>query len=212
MIDKPQGRPSWTDLVGMFWLAFATLVFELAYNKIVVVQNYGRLGYIVIGTALLGFAVSGVLLACNQRIREIDSERLFPVAALASGLFMLIAYLITSVVPLDFTRFFERPVLTAGSLACWYVALTLPFFFAGLAICSLLGRGERGVSWLYGADLIGAGFGAVVAVFAASTTIGPIDRLFSRYVTADRRPGWVRGDKNAHYPAPELCNRSRENC
>ena len=56
----------------MSWLAFATLVFELAYNKIVVVQNYGRLGYIVIGTALLGFAVSSVLLACDERLRRID--------------------------------------------------------------------------------------------------------------------------------------------
>ena len=81
---------------------------------------------------------------------------------------MLIAYLITSVVPLDFMRFFERPLRTAGSLACWYLALTLPFFFAGLAICSPLGRGVRGISWLYGADLIGAGFGAVLAVFAVS--------------------------------------------
>ena len=65
----------------MFWLAFATLLFELAYNKIVVVQNYGRLGYIVIGTALLGFAVSGVLLTCSQRLRAVPSERLVPIAA-----------------------------------------------------------------------------------------------------------------------------------
>jgi hypothetical protein len=80
--SKGSSRPALNDLVGMFWLAFSTLLFELAYNKIVVVQNYGRLGYIVIGTALLGFAVSGVLLTCSQRLRAVPSERLVPIAVL----------------------------------------------------------------------------------------------------------------------------------
>jgi hypothetical protein len=161
---KESGRPAFSDLAGMFWLALATLVFELAYNKIVVVQNYGRLGYIVIGTALLGFAVSGVLLTCSQRLQAVPSERLVPTAALLTAVSMAVAYLFTSTIPLDFTAFFVRPVLTLIFLACWYVGLTLPFFFAGLAICSLLGRGERGIGWLYGADLVGAGLGAIISI------------------------------------------------
>ncbi len=168
MPGSPETRPALTDLIGIFALAFSTLVFELAYNKIVVVQNYGRLGYIVIGTALLGFAVSGVLLSCWSWLGRVASERLVMVSSLACGLSMLFAYLLTSVLPLDFTKFFDRPVSTVLCLAGWYVALTLPFFFAGLAICSLLGRGERGVGWLYGSDLVGAGIGAVLAVFAAA--------------------------------------------
>ncbi len=150
----------------MFCLAAATLGFELAYNKIVVVQNYGNLGYVVIGTALFGFALSGVLLTCHKRLQAVPSEKLVPLTTLLASLSMVAAYAITSAVPLDFTAFFRQPAGTLGGLAAWYLALTLPFFFAGLAICSLLSRGEQGVGWLYGADLLGAGTGSILTIQA----------------------------------------------
>ncbi|HPU31077.1 MAG TPA: hypothetical protein PK184_00085 [Phycisphaerae bacterium] len=157
-------RPGWTDLAGMFWLCFASLLFELTCNRVMFVQHYGHLGYVVIGTALFGFALAGVLYACSARVRAIRGDALVPACALLAALFMGVAYLVISFVPLDFTQFFRAKLATLAYLACWYVALTMPFFFVGLAIVSLLGRDEGGVGWLYGADLIGAGLGAVLSV------------------------------------------------
>jgi hypothetical protein len=164
--ERNSGRPPILDLAGMFWLCFALLQFELVYTKVMVVQHYGHLGYVVIGTALFGFALSGVLMTAWERLRRIPSATLVARSSLIAAFAMLAAYGVTSAVPLDFTVFFQKPLATIAALAAWYVALTLPFFFGGLAICSLLGRSEHGVAWLYGADLIGAGLGSIFSVFA----------------------------------------------
>jgi len=93
-------RPSWTDLAGMFWLCFASLLFELTCNRVMFVQHYGHLGYVVIGTALFGFALAGVLYACSARVRAIRGDALVPACALLAALFMGVAYLVISFVPL----------------------------------------------------------------------------------------------------------------
>lgn len=162
--DPPRAGARVGDLIGIFLLCGAILAFEIAFHKIVNVQHYGSLGYVVIGTALFGFAIAGVLLSVSPRFRAVPSERLVPVCAIACGLTMAVSYLVAAFVPLDFTQFFLRPVNTIVALAVCYLGLTLPFFFGGLAIASLLGRAERGVSALYAADLIGAGLGAAVVL------------------------------------------------
>lgn len=159
------------DLAGIALLCGAILAFEIAYHKIINVQHYGSLGYVVIGTALFGFAIAGVLLSVSERLRATPSQRLVPASTIACGLSMVAAYLVTSFTPLDFTAFFDRPAATALGLAVCYLGLTLPFFFGGLAIASLLGRSEKGVSALYASDLIGAGLGAA-AVLPMMSVIG----------------------------------------
>lgn len=157
-------RVLWHDFIGIFMVSFAILAFELAYNKIVYVQHYGGLGYVVIGSALFGFAVAGVALTVSDRLRAVASEKLVPVCSLLAGVSMVAAYAMTNLIPLDFTAFFDRPVVTVLMLAVWYTALTLPFLFGGLAIASLLSRNAQSVSGLYAWDLIGAGLGAAVAL------------------------------------------------
>ena len=158
-----------STLAGMFLLCGGALVFELAFNKIVGVQGYGRLGDIAIGTALFGYALAGVLFVTWERLRNIPSDHLAPWACLATGLAMPLAHLVTTWVPLDFTDFFQATGATLGAAALWYLVLALPFFTSSLAIVSLLSgassSGKR-VGKLYGADLIGAGCGAVFGVVA----------------------------------------------
>ena len=160
----PTGRVRTADLTGIFLLCAAILAFEIAYHKIINVQHYGSLGYVVIGSALFGFAIAGVLLSTSPRLRRIPSDRLVPACSVGCGLGMVAAYLVTSFTPLDFTAFFDRPTATLAALGACYLGLTLPFFFGGLAIASLLGREEKGVSALYAADLVGAGLGAAAVL------------------------------------------------
>jgi spermidine synthase len=200
-VSLKNGGVRFQDLVGIFWLSFAILAFELTFNKIVQVQHFGTLGYVVIGTALFGFALAGVLLAVNERLRAIPSDKLVPWSSLLCGISMPVAYLISTVVPLDFTSFFTSPVLTCIHLALCYIGLTLPFFFGGLAVVSLLGREERGVSWLYASDLVGAGLGAAVVLpllahlggAGAVSMAGVLAALSGSIFALRRRPGLARG-------------------
>jgi hypothetical protein len=152
------------DLLGIAALCGAVLAFEIAYHKIINVQHYGSLGYVVIGSALFGFALAGVLLTVSTTLRRIDSRSLIAASAAGTGLTMAVAYFVTSYTPLDFTAVFDRPIATVAALLACYLALTLPFFLAGLCISVLLSRSERGVSTLYAADLIGAGLGAAAVL------------------------------------------------
>ncbi len=154
-------------LAGMFLLCGGALVFELAFNKIVGVQGYGRLGDIAIGTALFGYALAGVLFVTSERLRRIPSDVIAPWACLATGLAMPAAHLTTTWVPLAFTKFFTDPLQTLGATAIWYLALALPFFTSSLAIVSLLSGASasgRRVGRLYGSDLVGAGCGAIFGI------------------------------------------------
>ncbi|MFT4538854.1 MAG: spermidine synthase [Planctomycetota bacterium] len=151
----------------MFLLCGGGLIFELAFNKIVGVQGYGRLGDIAIGTALFGYALAGVLYITVDRIRSIPVMTLVPRACLGTGAAMVLAHLVTTWVPLDFAKAFAAPAQTLIAAAVWYIVLALPFFTASLAIVALLteasSNGKR-VGRLYGADLLGAGVGAVFAI------------------------------------------------
>lgn len=156
-------------LAGMFLLCGGALVFELAFNKIVGVQGFGRLGDIAIGTALFGYALAGVLYVTVERVRRIPAAVLAPWACLATGLAMPLAHILTTWVPLDFAKFFEQTGATLLAVAVWYLALALPFFTSSLAIVSLLSAASangRRVGKLYGADLVGAGCGAVFGIKA----------------------------------------------
>lgn len=164
-----------SHLAGMFLLCGGGLIFELAFNKIVGVQGYGRLGDIAIGTALFGYALAGVLYITVDRLRNIPTEKLVPRACLATGLAMVLAHLITSYVPLDFAKAFSDTTHTLVAAAVWYLALALPFFTASLAIVALLTEASKNgkrVGRLYGADLLGAGCGAVFTVAGISTMGG----------------------------------------
>jgi hypothetical protein len=51
----------WHHCVGLFLLALATLVLELALTRVLSVALWYHFGFLVISTALLGFGTSGVV-------------------------------------------------------------------------------------------------------------------------------------------------------
>jgi len=56
--------------VGIFLLSIATLLLELSLTRVLSVAMFYHFGFLVISTALLGFAVSGVVLALWGELRE----------------------------------------------------------------------------------------------------------------------------------------------
>src|SRR2546427_5875164 len=65
----PPGSPPPGVLYGgIFLTAFATLLFEVSLIRVLSFTIWHHFGYVVISTALLGFAASGTLLAVMPRM------------------------------------------------------------------------------------------------------------------------------------------------
>lgn len=157
-------RPAISTYFAIFFLSASILLFELALTRILSVISWANLAYMVVGTALFGFGLSGVFLALKDKNGQEDSRQLsLTLLCILSSLSMICAYAALVYVPFQMWKFSTDPI-NYLYLAIWYCALVLPFFLAGLTIARTLGNFPLQASRLYGADLIGAALGSLALI------------------------------------------------
>ena len=124
----------WSHGVGLFLLALATLLLELALTRVLSVALWYHFGFLVISTALLGFGTAGVVLAVWPWLREQAAlDRLLALLALGFGVLTVVGFWLLQQLPFDpFNLFTERRQVLF--MVLYYVLLTLPFCCAGLAL------------------------------------------------------------------------------
>ncbi len=148
---------------AVFWLSAAVIALELALMRCLSIARWHHFSYLVISTALLGFGASGTLLTfIGDRLRRrfsawaVALTLLFAVSATA-------AYRAAERLPLDVRYVFYSSRQAALMLAHDFL-LFVPFFLAatviGLSLMHFRGR----VHLIYGANLLGSGAGAALAV------------------------------------------------
>ncbi|MBX3027360.1 hypothetical protein KF840_20875 [bacterium] len=160
-MERPRS-PRWTILVAVGLLAAAVMLVEIALTRIFSFTIWHHFAFMVLSVALLGFAVSGVVLALAPQLRE---HPLGGAAWCAAGFAaaVLAAVGLVTHVPFDPTRLaVERAQL--AYLVLTYAVLVVPFTLAGLAIVLLLTAFAASVHRLYASDLIGAGLGCMLVV------------------------------------------------
>jgi MFS family permease len=145
--------------VGIFLLAFATLLLELALTRVLSVTLWYHFGFLVISTALLGFGVSGVVLALWSWLREkAELDRALSVIALLFGVLTIGCFWLAQRIPFDpFSLLTDKRQWWSTPL--YFVVVSMPFFCSGLALSLLFTRGAAHVNRLYAFDLFGAGLG-----------------------------------------------------
>ncbi|HZS59661.1 MAG TPA: hypothetical protein VFA43_10350 [Gemmatimonadaceae bacterium] len=156
--------PGRTD-VGIFLLALATLLLELALTRVLSVALWYHFGFLVISTALLGFGASGVALAVWTNLRErAPLDRAVAILSLAFGIVTLVSFWLMQRIPFDpFSLYADRRQFLFMPL--YYLTIAAPFFCSGLGIALLLSRTNANVNRLYAFDLLGAGAGCVAIAF-----------------------------------------------
>ena len=144
---------------GIFLLSMATLLLELSLTRVLSVAMFYHFGFLVISTALLGFGVSGVVLALWSELREqIPLDRALAWVATLFGVLTLACFWLMERIPFDpFALFSDRRQWLFISL--YYIVLATPFFCSGLALGLLFTRGTQRINYLYAFDLFGAGVG-----------------------------------------------------
>ncbi len=156
------------NLIALFLVSLATVGYETALTRYFAVAKWSEYGYWVISIVMVGFALSGVVLALW---RDLLARRAPVVLAALPAVLVLsaaVGYHFTTTNPFNPLQL-QNPVTWQPQLwniAGYYAAL-LPFFFlAGLFISLNFVRYADRIGQVYAFDLTGAGAGAA-AVLAA---------------------------------------------
>ena len=153
-------------LAPLFLVSLAAVGIETALTRYFAVASWSDYGYWVISIVMVGFALSGVVLALARDFLHRHVELLFavlPTLLVLSGALGYSSVILNPFNPLQL----QNPVTylpQLGNIALYYLAL-LPFFFlAGLFISLCFVTGAARIGRVYAADLAGAGTGSILVL------------------------------------------------
>ena len=153
-------------LPSLFLLSLSVLVLEVCLTRIFSVLSWHHFAYLIISLALLGFGAAGSYLTVARRFGDarIDPPRLGLFAWLFAVSIVIELILVTKIrfYPVDIVLY--RDYSNVLSLLVLYVAVGIPFFFAGVCIGRLVSLSGDRIHQFYFADLLGAGVGALAAL------------------------------------------------
>ena len=156
---------------GLLCLSAATLAFEVVLTRLFALAQGYHFAFMAVSLALLGGGASGTFLALRPAGPGATARRL----AISAALFSLTtpaSFLLANVLPFDAYRLaLERVQLVW--MAAYYLSLTVPFFFSGLAVGAALVAWPGHASRLYAANLLGSGLGPPLALLALASFGGP---------------------------------------
>lgn len=143
----------------------ALIAFQLVLMQVLSIVQWYHFAYMVISVALLGFGASGTVISLAQNWFLRRFRVIVPVAMVACGAAMPSAAWLSQS---DVARFDSYLLLTDlsqfGSLVVTYLLFFVPFFMGALAVGLILIRFSKEAGTYYFANLLGSGFGALVAL------------------------------------------------
>ncbi len=145
------------------FLSAGTLAYEILLVRIFAIEHFHHFAYMAISVAMLGFGTSGTLLALAGRPANTTLERWFWWSTQATVISLVASPALVHLVALDATQL----VWDSSQwfrLAAIYLLLALPFGVGALAILLGLTVEREHPGRLYGANFIGSGLGAALAV------------------------------------------------
>jgi spermidine synthase len=162
---------------GIFLVSAATLLLELALTRIfdVILQN--NLAYLVVGSALFGFGLGGLILF-RWPMSTVPTAKLLAAAAWAFAISVVLIVPVMMLLPINLLAIIDQPFRQLLALAVLYVSLVVPFVASGVAIAGALARHVGHVHRLYFCDLLGAGVGCL-GIFVLPQLIGGEETLFA---------------------------------
>ncbi|MCB9557197.1 MAG: hypothetical protein H6707_13905 [Deltaproteobacteria bacterium] len=193
---------SWPGFFGVFLISCATLIAQLAWTRILSISLWYHFAFLVVSTAMLGFGGAAATYAVSRRLAALSLSALLAGSALALSVAALGGLLLTNAVPFAPFSLLESPVqLLYGAL--YVVAITAPFFCAGLVITALFSRVHQQAGRIYAWDLVGAGLGCLLALPLLG--LGPVRALLSAaLVAACAAPLFAGSGRRLHYGLPAL--------
>ncbi|MFL5323357.1 MAG: hypothetical protein ACJ8A4_03815 [Microvirga sp.] len=160
---------------GVGFVTAATLMLQIVETRIISVTSWYHLAFFVISIAMFGLTAGAVWVYLRREASRPDELSYdLSVASLAFALATVLALLFQ----LTIVTSVPASVMAFVVWVQFAVALSLPFFFAGVAVSLALTRSPYPVGVVYGVDLCGAALGCLAALVLLNLVSGPSAALW----------------------------------
>jgi len=157
------------EISAIFLFSAALLSLELSFTKFFSVVMWYHFGFLIVSTAMLGFAAAGIFLTFkHKKSKNWSLSSLINYSAIAT----LISYfLMNQVHYLELNQILLAKADSAyvlsrvSELFIMVILLFIPFFFMGLTISWIITQRKDRVGYYYGSNLIGSAVGAPLFLF-----------------------------------------------
>ena len=150
-------------VVAIGLVAAGALAYQLLLMRWLAIAHWHPFAAMIISLALLGHGASGTWLSLQLARAQRRFDTWFPACALAFALAAVAVLPLAARVPFNGLELVWNPRQLAW-LAALYLVLALPFFFAAACFGLAFARHGERIPRLYGADLLGAGAGALLGL------------------------------------------------
>lgn len=150
--------------IGIFFFSSSVLLFQLSLMRVFSILQWNYLAFMIISIAFLGYGASGTFLSVFSSIlKRAEGKNLYKYLLFFSLLFSLSSLLSIFVickVPFDLYRVIMDKYQLLY-IVIYYLAIAIPFFFAGICISLSISKLPEKVNRIYFCDLSGAAIGCI---------------------------------------------------
>ena len=175
----PSPRPA--TYVGIFFVALATLMYEILLTRIFSVTMLYHFAFVALSVAMFGMTAGALLVYLAPRL--FPPERLrhrLAVVGVAFPIVLVLSFMAELSIPFRV----GSSVVEIFAIGFTYAVIAVPFVVSGVAICLVLTGFPRQVSRLYAADLAGAALGCVLLIGVVGWSDGPTAVLWVAFLAS----------------------------
>ena len=146
---------------GLFLLSGATLMYEVVLTRLLSVISWYYLAFVSVSMAMFGMTAGAMWVQLRpQMFTTQAAPRRLADAGLAAAVSLPLALLTMLAIPIDISYSLE----TLYSFLLFTAVISVPFCFAGVAVCLALTRSGLPIGTVYAVDLSGAALGCLAAI------------------------------------------------
>ena len=158
-----KGRSQGFLLTPVFLVSAAAIAYEILLVRLLSIIQWHHFAWMIISLALLGYGISGTVIALARRWLEPRFDLAFSTSALLFSISLVTCFLLGQMLPFNALEIVWNPrqFIYLGLL---YLVFMVPFVFAASCIGLAFTCRSQQVGNIYFADLVGAGCGALALI------------------------------------------------
>lgn len=151
-------------------ISLTLIPLELAWTRIFSAEFFYTFAFLVLSLAILGLGLGALALRLFSSLNKVG---LLGIYLAAAGLCSIIGPILVFKLGLDFAQLYSSWTMV-GKLAVTILILMSSFFFGGIGLAILFRHNHQDMPRLYMADLLGAGVGVLLAIWAMNIFGTPV--------------------------------------
>ena len=174
-------EPRRATYIGLFFVALATLMFEILLTRIFSVTMLYHFAFVALSVAMFGMTAGALFVYLAPRLFPADRiHHRLALAAVAFPIVIVLGFMTQLSIP-----FRVHPsVVAIYAIVLTYAVIATPFVVSGIAVCLALTGFPRAVSRLYAADLAGAALGCILLILVLDWSDGPTAVLWIAFLAS----------------------------